>query len=353
MHLRANSLGMLVLICLVGCDHKLDTSTQYIQTYRLVYNNGSNGGITIITVDGTNKRILERGILPKWSPREDKIAFLGGGPGFLLLTMHSDGSQRFPVSEAIVPNSGGVLWQDWSPDGKRLVFFTNKYFVSGTFAVVNADGTNEKNLTPEGFWRVAEWSPDGSKIAVEGAPAGQPPTIYIFNPEGTEMYPLVNAFAITPLWAPDGKRIAFQIITVQDSSKRLFKFDSYLCLADGSNLRALNDDGNHHIRAWSPDGSRFLYNFKPDHVTDPLNKSLGVIAVDGSWQKTLIDVDDYHSIAVPTFSPDGSKIAYLRLSRVTTEERIGLWVMNADGTGAIKVDIDETSEMLEYDWSPK
>jgi eukaryotic-like serine/threonine-protein kinase len=49
----------------------------------------------------------------------------------------------------------------WSPDGRRIAFSGNR-FVSGGVFTVNADGTEQRQVTREGGWPV--WWPDGSQI---------------------------------------------------------------------------------------------------------------------------------------------------------------------------------------------
>jgi len=49
----------------------------------------------------------------------------------------------------------------WSPDGRSLVFAGNRGFGGGIF-VINADGTNERRLSPLGGWPV--WFPEGKQV---------------------------------------------------------------------------------------------------------------------------------------------------------------------------------------------
>ncbi len=146
---------------------------------------------------------------------------------------------------------------------------------------------------------------------------------------------------------------AFFIGTRQDTSSYSYKYDAYISSADGSNLQIVSADGNHFLSAWSPDGKKFLYNFKPGHLSDFHNQALGIMNVNGSGEKKMVDVDENHTTLMPKFSPDGRKISYLQLSRIQSENHTSLWVMNVDGSGLRKVDGEEGSEMLEYDWSSK
>ena len=59
----------------------------------------------------------------------------------------------------MVPRAGYGLW---SPDGKRIVYLSGLESSFGIH-VINADGTQNRKLTSNGFFPL--WSPDGTKIA--------------------------------------------------------------------------------------------------------------------------------------------------------------------------------------------
>jgi TolB protein len=341
-----------VLLGVSGCQHTPTTLGPDGHPNALAYKlNG--GAILVINDNGTGKRLLWGGSTPKWSPDGDRIAFYGTdyGPGAFLCTIGSDGTDFRKLTLA-VPD-GELLTEvlDWSPDGKQLVFYTTKYHYSG-FAVINADGSNEINLTPEGFWRQVRWSPDGSKIALEGAPAQAQPSIYIINPDGTGMYNLVDTFAVDPLWRFDGKKIAFSIGTRQDTTQ-FFRFDHYMSDVDGLNLVRLTDDGNTYVDSWSPDGGKMLYLFRPQGIINPLSSGIGVMNADGSQKRELLQGGENHAFILPSFSLDGRKIAYVRNSNTGAEDVSSLWVMNADGSNQRKLDGHMEPTVIFYDWSPK
>jgi Tol biopolymer transport system component len=310
--------------------------------------------IFVINDDGTGKRLLYGGSGPKWSPLGDRFAFFGSPnlPGTFLCTMRSDGSDFQKLTLTTREGEVQTASLDWSPDGKQLVFFTNKYHASGGFAVINADGTNENNLTPEGFWRKAVWSPAGTKIALEGAPAGaKQPSIYMINSDGTGMYNLVDAFAVSPLWRPDGKKIKFDIGTRQDTTQ-YFQYASYISNPDGSDLQRLTNNGT-VIVAWSLDMSKLLYAFQPEGIANPAIASIGIMNADGSAPKILLLQDEHHGYLFSRFSPTVKKIAYVKLSNDSVEDRSTLWVMNADGSEQRKLDGLAILSPIYYDWSPK
>jgi Tol biopolymer transport system component len=346
------SILAILLLSSGGCRHSPTDLGSGEHTYQLVYML-AGGQIFISNDNGTEKRLLTSGFVAKWSPIGDRVAFFGNGnqPGRFICTIKVDGTDFRPLT--LATRSGDWLTGslDWSPDGKKIVFYTTKYHSSG-FAVINTDGTNEINLTPEGFWRVVEWSPDGSKIAVEGepAPVGKRPSIYIVDPNGIGMYNLIDAFAVAPLWRPDGKKIIFDIGTRQDTTLN-FQFASYISDPNGSNLQRLTDGGV-NIANWSPDRSKMLF-LSHSEIGNRIIASVGMMHADGSELKVLLNADEHHGFLFPRFSPNGKKIAYVRVSNAGMEDSAALWVMNADGSEQRKLDGHMEGGPIIDDWSPK
>ena len=91
----------------------------------------------------------------------------------------------------------------------------------------------------------------------------------------------------------------------------------YVMNADGSNLRLLTDGApgvTNQYPAFSPDGSRLAF---IRYETAGKGYSLSVIGVDGSGlQRVLISPGN---LGEPTWSPDGSKIAFIRGQDMTVE----------------------------------
>jgi Tol biopolymer transport system component len=126
----------------------------------------------------------------------------------------------------------------------------------------------------------------------------------------------------TPDWSPDGSRIAFYRYypTGPDDFADLFVVN-----ADGTGLTRLTgaEQPYESIPSWSPDGTKIAYmgvtaggRFDRLHVF--------VIKADGTGRRQLTQ-DTTGSQGNPVWSPDGRKIAY--------EDRQGINIMNADGTG--------------------
>ena len=98
-----------------------------------------------------------------------------------------------------------------SSSGNQIVFVGLQPGYSG-ISVMNADGTELRQLTDNHLDMYPAWSPDGNQIAFESTRDGDA-EIFVMNADGTELRQLTNtpnmANASYPAWSPDGKQIAF------------------------------------------------------------------------------------------------------------------------------------------------
>jgi TolB protein len=149
----------------------------------------------------------------------------------------------------------------WSPDGKHIVF-SEGTVQGGTdkdlgLWVMNADGSQLRQLTPEGI--VPSWSPDGKTIAYDVVDANafgngvDRINIYAIPAAGGEPTNLTPGakYASDPDWSPSGRRIAFDLSTGLAVMK-----------ADGSNQHRIPHAAGGAVDAgpvWSPDGRWIAY----------------------------------------------------------------------------------------------
>ena len=114
----------------------------------------------------------------------------------------------------------------------------------------------------------------------------------------------------------------------------------YVMNHDGSGLRQLtNDPGQDHEPAWSPDGNRIAFTrYRGDRGYMMWGEAaIYVVNADGSGLVRLTAVRDSIYEADPTWSPDGTRIAFFSHrdsdQGLTTE----IEVMNADGTNPVRL----------------
>jgi len=133
-----------------------------------------------------------------------------------------------------------------------------------------------------------------------------------------------SGYDVAPDWSPDGSRLMWS----RQGTLNIVN-------ADGTGHQSFEDLGvENNNPAWSPDGSRIAY----DNGT-----SIFVINPDGTGETVLA------TGIQPKWSPDGTKIAYENTDETTESD---IFVMNADGSGAVNITREPNKLDREPAWSP-
>jgi Tol biopolymer transport system component len=226
-----------------------------------------------------------------------------------------DGANPVRIANGRPPSDCGgsdeYWWEGpiWSPDGRYLAYrHTDCDGARGAWSDVvisDPEGNVVASFPSEG-WGIS-WSPDSTRVAVwvhwERGEIG------VFGPDGERqtltvppgmMAPPGTRAPSGPRWSPDGASLRVKggvVVPLDGSTPRKLPSDDLRSLAS---LQA----------TYSPDGSRVAY---------IINGSLGVAAADGSDLRHLVE----RWVRSPVWSPTGDRIAF------TWGARAAAWRGNA------------------------
>lgn len=142
------------------------------------------------TVVNPNKRLIEGlplGVVwPEWSPDNKYIVFIHNGRLVIADALKTGMPEPWKPTKTEPPCDRIGYWS-WSPDGKKFLFFAR-----GNVCSVNFDGQDVKNLSMS--WAShACWSPDGTKIAFTSTDGRKRNTeIFIMNSDGMNQIQITN-----------------------------------------------------------------------------------------------------------------------------------------------------------------
>ncbi len=300
-------------------------------------NANDTGNVWVTNSDGRNTTALTRitvqdanSSVPVFSPDGGTIAFesrraLDGSDNANTNTtaniwsMNSDGSNATPLTQitAIAADSVAPVF---SPDGTKILFASGRALDGSDAAntagrsniwLMNTDGSSATPLTSLTAAMGSGdpvWSPDGTKVAYDSDRAFDGSNgssgrfnIWASNANGSGAAPLTSlrvATAVRPMYSPDGTTIAFQ------SNRSL----------DGSDTISPNNTLN--IWVMNADGS------SPTAVTKlTANQANSFGTVIWSANSTQLVFNSSRAL-------DGTDAA-------NSNGTVNIWIINADGTGAM------------------
>lgn len=128
-------------------------------------NPNHNPDIWTMDADGSNqKRVIDHGIDPTWSPNDKQIAFASSRePLFHIYSVNADGSNLKKLTSGNQEDSN----PSWAPDGGAIVYSAEGEGGRRGLFIMGADGSDPHRLafSKHQDFCFPTWSPDGKTIA--------------------------------------------------------------------------------------------------------------------------------------------------------------------------------------------
>jgi dipeptidyl aminopeptidase/acylaminoacyl peptidase len=248
---------------------------------------------------------------PRWSPDGRYLAFLSSRPGKAkgnqVWLLDRQGGEAMQLTDV----KGRLQAYEWSPDSKRLALVIGD---PDPDAEPPADGAKPKTPKPIVIDRY-KFKQDGAGYLL----SERHNYIYLFDIAAKKLERLTKSKRdeSSPVWSPDGKRIAFLSNHNEDPDRDP---DNQIYLAGaaaGTAEKRLTPMGVRVGRSrpeWSPDGKRIVFVAGDEKKWGAYNMDrLAVVAVDDASEPTVVkavaDLD--RGVSSPRFSADGAFITFL------------------------------------------
>jgi dipeptidyl aminopeptidase/acylaminoacyl peptidase len=309
---------------------------------------GADGLILLVDRHGAHET---NRLAMAWSPDASMLAFTdyvrdGAFQGLFVLEVAT--GDVLELSEGLVHADDPA----WSPDGSRIAFGGADSERGYEIFVVGADGTGRTAITDEADDGVSgahmpAWSPDGTRIAFvvdryDETTETESHGVVVADASGGNESRLTHGLDEQPAWSAAGSTLVFlrrvgEVIELRAVS------------ADGSAERKISRDGvsvtSSSTSAWAPDGRRLLYSYR-----DLESSNVGLAVADAETDETTTLLEDAF-VGLPVWSPDGSRLAFLRDDAGRPLPAVSLWVTQPDRIDEIEL-ADGLEHVSDIAWQP-
>jgi Tol biopolymer transport system component len=298
-------------------------------------------GLYVGSLDGRTKKRLRRSV---WSG-----VYAESGPGLTPFILFVDGShllaQRFdlrllefqgqPISVAQDLGASSTSYIPVSASDTGVLAYASPFKFTGRLSWYGRSGQQMGSAAPRGDYLDFRISPDDTKVAATLLDAkAMLPKLWLHEsarPSAMQRFTFDSVFGASPVWSPDGTRIAFR--TWRGT---VIEFAENSASGGGRETQVLSEqalrtfgrpEGNAVPSDWSPDGKYLLYHAvaadtgldlwllpmvgerKPvRQLGTNFNEMQGAVSPDGRWLAYASDESGRYEIYVQTFPPSTSKV---------------------------------------------